>query len=148
MNSLNVKVASPAITRSRLIALFQVKAQKIEPSKGETMMRYSKLFAWLALALGTSILSAQEPYREGRDIRREERQDLNRDYANAQRLRYQIAVDRQRLNEDRRCGRYRAAAEDARDLARDQRALDAQLRHIRSDRAEMSQDYRGNWRNR
>jgi hypothetical protein len=112
-------------------------------------MRYSKLFTWLALALGmalpgTSLVSAAEPYWEGR-------RDLNRDYATLQRLRYQIALDRQRLNEDRRCGRYRAAQEDARDLARDQWALDAQVRHIRRDRAEMYRnyrDYRGDWRDR
>jgi hypothetical protein len=107
-------------------------------------MRY-KILTWLALALGmalagTSLLSAQDRY----DYElREGRRDLNRDYATLQRLRYQVALDRQRLNEDRRCGRYWAAQEDARDLARDRWALDAQVRHIRRDRAEMYRNYRG-----
>ena len=109
-------------------------------------MRYSKLFAGLALALGMAlsgtILSAAEW---------QDRRHINRDYAKVQHLRYEIALDRQRLDEDNRCGRYRAAAEDARDLARHQRALDAQLRDIRRDKADMyrdNSDYRDSWRER
>src|SRR5947207_2730699 len=95
-------------------------------------MRYSTWFAGLALAVGT--LSAAEPYWNGRDFRYE-RQDLRRDYGRADRLRSHIAQDRARLNEDIRCGRDRAAARDAADLARDQRELDTVLRDIRHDRA-------------
>ncbi len=100
-------------------------------------MRYSKWFAGLALAVGMTLpsaLSAAEPYWNGRDFRYE-RQDLRRDYDRVDRLRSHIARDRARLNEDIRCGRDRAAARDAADLARDQRELDAQLRDIRHDRA-------------
>jgi hypothetical protein len=56
-------------------------------------------------------------------------------------MRADIARDRARLNEDIRCGRDRAAARDAADPARDQRALDAQLRDIRRDR----RDYYRQW---
>jgi len=91
-------------------------------------MRYNRLFAWCALAVGmalpgASVLSAADW--NGRDLRH--------DYARGDRMRDDIARDRARLNEDIRCGRRRAAAADARDLARDQRALDAQYRDIQRD---------------
>jgi hypothetical protein len=81
-------------------------------------MRYTKLFAWCALAMalpGASVVSAAD-WRAGGE---------GRDYARVDRLRNDIARDRARLNEDIRCGRRAAAAADARDLARDQRALHA-----------------------
>ena len=92
-------------------------------------MRYNKLFAWCALAVGmalpgASVLSAQD----WRD------RDLRHDWVRVNRMRDDIARDRARLNEDIRCGRSAAAAADARDLARDQRALEAQYRDIRHDR--------------
>jgi hypothetical protein len=92
-------------------------------------MRYTKSFMGFALALGLAVsgvssLSAEDWHN---------RQDLRRDYARVDRLRDDIARDRVRLNEDIRCGRQNAAARDARDLARDQRALNAQRRDIRSD---------------
>ena len=89
-------------------------------------MRYSKLFAWCALAAGmalpgASVLSAADWGARGE----------GRDYGRVNRMRDDIARDRARLNEDIRCGRRAAAAADARDLARDQRALNAQYRDRR-----------------
>jgi hypothetical protein len=112
-------------------------------------MRYSKWFAGLALAVGMTLpgapaLSADEPYWNGRDFRYE-RQDLRRDYDRVDRLRSHIAQDRARLNEDIRCGRDRAAARDAADLARDQRELDAQLRDVRHDRARFYSNRQYGW---
>jgi hypothetical protein len=96
-------------------------------------MRYSKLFAWFTLAVGmaipgASVLSAEGSYWDRRDLRH--------DYSRVNNLRADIARDRARLNEDIRCGRDRAASQDARDLARDQRTLNAQIRDIRHDRAD------------
>lgn len=116
-------------------------------------MRYTKLFAWFTLAVGmagASVLSAEEPYwdRRDRDVHYD-RQDLRRDYRDLRNdyfqlndLRGDIARDRARLDEDIRCGRDQAAAQDARDLARDQRALSALTRDMQHDRADMSWDHR------
>ena len=89
-------------------------------------MRYTKWFASLALAggmavAGTGLASAQE-WRH-----------VDNDYARIDRMRNDIARDRARLDEDIRCGRQQAAARDAADLARDQRALDAQRRDVHND---------------
>jgi hypothetical protein len=125
-------------------------------------MRKSSLFAGFALVValsGASVLSAQERYGEWRDIHHD-RQDLRRDYrdvgsdyAQADRLRADIARDRGRLNENIRCGREWAAQRDAADLARDQRALNGLSRDIRHDPADMyrdrrdlHRDYREAWR--
>ena len=91
-------------------------------------MRYNRLFAWCALAVGmalpgASVLSAADW----------NRRDFRSDYTRVDRMRDDIARDRARLNEDIRCNRRGAAAADARDLARDQRALDAQYRDIQRD---------------
>jgi hypothetical protein len=105
-------------------------------------MRYTKLFAFAAMAAGmllsTSTAKAQDRYwdRDGN------RQHLRQDYSRVDSLRAAVANDRYRLAEDRRCGRVRAAAQDARDLARDQRALDYRLRDIRHDRADVYWDRR------
>jgi hypothetical protein len=101
-------------------------------------MKRSKLITTLAmgiglLAPGAATLSAQDwghGYGNGYGYRH----DLDRDYGRVDRMRADIAHDRARLNEDIRCGRQEAAARDAADLARDQRALDAQWRDIRHDR--------------
>jgi hypothetical protein len=96
-------------------------------------MKYAKYFGLLALAAGMA--SAQD----WRDVRH--------DYNRVDRMQADIAHDRARLNEDIRCGRQAAAARDAADLARDQRALDAQYRDIRRD--VRGDDYRGygrDWR--
>ena len=99
-------------------------------------MKYAKYFGLLALAAG--LASAQD----WRDIRH--------DSYRMERMQADIARDRARLNEDIRCGRQAAAARDAADLARDQRALDAQYRDIRRDlRYGDRDDYRGygrDWR--
>ena len=102
-------------------------------------MRYSKLLAGFAVAAGlalsgASTLSAADYYWDRRDIRQ--------DYYRQDRMRAHIAQDRARLDEDIRCGREEAAARDAADLARDQRALGGQTRDIRHDRAEMYWDRR------
>jgi hypothetical protein len=107
-------------------------------------MRYVKYFAGFALAAGmlaagTSTASAQE----WRD-RYYQRQDLRNDYYRVDAMRDHIARDRARLNEDIRCGRQEAAARDAADLARDQRALNSQSRDIRRD--QYSPRYRNDWR--
>lgn len=99
-------------------------------------MRY-KMLASLALFAG--IAMAQDPYLRW-DIHND-RRDLRHDYSRVARMRDDIARDRVRLDEDIRCGRSWRAAEDARDLARDQRALDAQLRDIRRDRRDIGRDY-------
>src|SRR5260370_41127523 len=107
-------------------------------------MRYTKLFAWFTLAVGmagASVLSAEEPYwdRRDRDIHydrqdlRQDYRDLRHDYSQVNDLRADIARDRWRLDEDIRCGRDQAAAQDARDLARAQRALRALTRASKHD---------------
>jgi len=83
-------------------------------------MTHTKLFALAALAAGMAFPAAAR--------------DIDHDYARVDRMRSDIARDRARLNEDIRCGRTAAASRDAADLARDQRALDAQYRDIRHDR--------------
>jgi hypothetical protein len=105
-------------------------------------MRYKKLFAWAAMATGM-LLSTGTAKAQDRDWYRDgDHQHLRRDYARVDGLRAAVANDRYRLAEDRRCGRRWAAGQDARDLARDQRALDHQLRDIRHDRAELYWDRR------
>ena len=89
-------------------------------------MRY-KMIAMAALTAGmlfsTSTAKADDNYRR----------DLRHDYANADRLRADIARDRYQMQEDYRCGRPWAAQAKARDIERDQRALDRQMRDIRHD---------------
>ena len=99
-------------------------------------MRYTKYFAGFALAVGllaagTPTASAQDYY--GRE-RYYARQDMRYDYRRIAEMREHIARDRARLNEDIRCGRQSAAARDAADLARDQRALEFMVRDVRHDR--------------
>ncbi len=108
-------------------------------------MRYSN---WIAcFALGLSLAAAapaedryEDRYYEGRDLRHDYR-DLHYDYAAVDRLRADVARDRWRLNEDIRCGRQYRAADDAADLARDQRALGALMRDIRHDRRDIRRDW-------
>ena len=104
-------------------------------------MRFSKLFALAAMAAGM-VLSTATARAEDRWDAYRDRRDLRNDYARVNNLRAAIANDRYRLAEDRRCGRFRAAEQDERQLARDQRALDHQLRDIRHDRDEMYWDRR------
>ncbi len=78
-------------------------------------MRYTKYLAGLALAVGMAFPGAATL--SARDFRP--------DYRETNRLRADMARDRVRLNEDLRCGRGVVAAHQARDLARDQRVLNA-----------------------
>ena len=87
-------------------------------------MRYSKLFAWLALAGGLTFAGATSA--KAADLR-----DNNAVAA----MQQHIAADRARMNEDIRCGRSDAAARDAADLARDERALEASHHDVRYDRS-------------
>lgn len=108
-------------------------------------MRYSKVLAWGVLAAGVMVAGAEakaeEPYRESRDVRHDER-DLRGDYARVNAMRYDIAARRARLDEDVRCGRFREAARERRVIEREEAALHAQYRDIRHDRADL---YRDRW---
>jgi hypothetical protein len=117
-------------------------------------MRHSKLFATFTMAAGLAVLGAPtlaaQDWRYGygyaqRQDMREDSRDLNRDYNRVDRMRADIARDRARLDDDIRWGRSAAASHDAADLARDQRALEAQMRDIRHDRTDLRRDYR-DWR--
>src|SRR5438270_7054170 len=103
-------------------------------------MRYTKYFAGFALAVGMLTTGASSMSAQEWGNRYSERQDIRRDYRRIDAMREHIARDRARLNEDIRCGRQAAAARDAADLARDQRALDYQVRDVRHDQ------YRNSWR--
>jgi hypothetical protein len=104
-------------------------------------MRFSKLFALAAMAAGM-VLSTAPAHAEDRWDAYRDRRDLRNDYARVDNLRAAIANDRYRLAEDQRCGRGWAAAQDARNLSRDQHALDRQLRDIHHDRADLYWDRR------
>ena len=104
-------------------------------------MRFSKMFAMAAMAAGvmmsTATARADDRWHEYR-----ERQDLRRDYSRVEYLRNAISNDRYRLAEDRRCGRWRAAEQDERSLARHERELQYQWRDIRHDRRDLYGDRR------
>jgi hypothetical protein len=92
----------------------------------------SKLTEWglvagLLLASGSAF--AQDRYYD--------RQDLRRDYAQANRLRADIARDQYRLDQARRRGDWRKAEAIRRDLYRDQSRLAARDRDIRHDRRDL-----------
>jgi hypothetical protein len=129
-------------------------------------MRYMKFLALPALALAFSAANGLMAYDRDWDDRadmrydradlRHDYRDMRNDYARRDHLLADIEHDRWQMNEAIRCGRDRAAAGFARDLARDQRALDALDRDMRHDRRDMwrdnrdlDRDYRGytyNWR--
>jgi hypothetical protein len=114
-------------------------------------MPYRKLFAHFGLLAGLAMgwagtVSARDWDDEWRgrdyqrqDLRRDYR-DLGGDYARVSAMRADIAGDRVRLNEDIRSGREAAAARHAADLARDQRALKAQLCDIHRDQRDIYRD--------
>ena len=114
-------------------------------------MRYRKVLAYFGLLAGLAVgaagtLSARDWDDEWRG-RESQRQDLRHDYRDlpgdytrVSAMRADIARDRARLNEDIRWGREAAAAKDAADLARDQRALQAHLRDIRHDQRDIDRD--------
>lgn len=108
-------------------------------------MRYTKWFASIALAGGMAVAGSGIASAQDWD-------HVDHDYARIQRMRNDIARDRARLDEDIRCGRQEAAARDAADLARDQRALRAQRADVRRDvrrnqyRDSYYRGYNGDWR--
>lgn len=87
------------------------------------------------LLAGTSMASAQDWRDYHSDYRSDYRQyrDIRQDNYRVARMRADMNRDQARLNEDIRCGRTAAAARDARDLARDQQALNGQVRDIQRD---------------
>ena len=98
----------------------------------------SKLTGW-GLAAGLMLASgafAQDRYYD--------RQDLRRDYAQANRLRADIARDQYRLEQAQRRGDWRKAEAIRRDLYRDQSRLAARDRDIRHDRRDLRYD--NGWR--
>jgi hypothetical protein len=84
-------------------------------------MRIDKTFALLAVVAGMALAGASSVKAQDRywDTRRD---------ARIERLQNDIARDRWRLDNDIRRGKGRAASHVARDLAKDQRKLDRQLR--------------------
>ena len=95
-------------------------------------MRFSKLMGWAVVAVGmiaTGVKANAADFDHGRF----ERRDLRHDYARVEELRRDIRADQARLNEDLRCGRTFAARAEARDIARDRAALQAQYRDIHRD---------------
>ena len=114
-------------------------------------MRYRKVLASFGVLAGLAVgaagtLSARDwdDSWHGRDYQRQDLRhdyrDLSGDYARVNAMRPDIARDRARLNEDIRCGREAAAARDAADPARGQRALEAQLRDIRHNQNDIYRD--------
>ena len=110
-------------------------------------MRYWKSFASYTLAAGLALGGAMTLSARDRYLRRDYR-DLDSDYGHVNALRADIAPDRVRLHEDIRLGRPVAASREAADLARDRRALRAELRDIHRDRQDIDRDrlYRNWWR--
>jgi hypothetical protein len=85
--------------------------------------------------------SQAEAYRyyQRRDLH-EDYRDIQNDYAQVDRLRADIARDRYQLHEALEAGDEWRASSIARDLARDQRALDALLRDIARDHRDIRRD--------
>jgi hypothetical protein len=83
----------------------------------------------------------EAPYRyyQRQDLR-EDYRDVQHDYAQVDRLRADIARDRYQLQQAWQNGDEWRASNIARDLARDQRALDALLRDIARDRRDIHRD--------
>jgi hypothetical protein len=105
-------------------------------------MKYCRILTMAAMAAAMVFSATTARAQDGYWDRYHDRQDLRRDYARVERLRADIARDQYRLNENLRCGRNYAAERDARDLARDQRALAGLLRDIRHDRRDLYWDRR------
>lgn len=99
-----------------------------------------RTLASMTVVFGMALASA--PGLFAQDIRND-RRDLHRDYERVERLRRKVARDQWRLDRDYRYGNRWAADRDARELARDQAALDYQLRDIRHDRRDLNRDYQG-----
>ena len=103
--------------------------------------------AILAVAAGAicATAHAQDRYYDRQDLRGDYR-DVQRDYAQAGRLRADIARDQYRLNEARRVGDRFAARQIENDLRRDRHALKALDHDIRHDRRDIRKDQRDLYR--
>lgn len=104
-------------------------------------MRFTEWIGSIALAGGMAVAGTQAA--SAQDWR-----DIRNDSYRIEQMQGHIAADRARLDEDIRCGREEAAARDAADLARDQRALRAQVNDVRRDARGYNRDgnYRDNFR--
>lgn len=108
-------------------------------------MRTSALSAWIlaaaALAFCGTAAKAQDRYYDRQDLRGDYR-DIQRDYAQADRLRADIARDYYERDQALRYGdRYRAR-QISRDIDRDKHALKALERDMRHDRRDIHRDQR------
>ena len=80
-------------------------------------------------------------YDQRQDVR-DDRRDLRSDYGQLNRMRADVSEDRYRLNDAIARGDQGAASRIAGDLARDQRALDAQQADINRDHRDVREDRR------
>ena len=109
-------------------------------------MRTAKFSVWI-LAVGALVVpgaaTAQDRYYNRQDLRSDYR-DVQRDYAQLDRLRADVARDQYRLNEARRYGDHFSARQISADLRRDKHALKAlehDIRHdIRRDQRDLYRD--------
>ena len=111
-------------------------------------MRISKCSAWILAASFLTISGAavaQDRYYDRQDLRGDSR-DIQRDYAQADRLRADIARDQYQLEQARYYGDRRAAKRISHDLRRDQEALNRLMRDIRHDRRDIRRDQRDLYR--
>ncbi len=130
-------------------------------------MKYTKMIAINALAValgGGSLLAADgffgHDYRvdvrignydqdRSRDRFWRQKEDLRRDEAKAEALRFEIARDRERIRHHLWEGRRFEASRDARELERDEHAYRELMAHIARDRARLfgdDREYRGDYR--
>ena len=107
-------------------------------------MRTGKFSAGI-LAVGALMLSGIARADDRRDLRGDYR-DIQRDYAQADRLRADIARDQYQLDQARRYGDRYAAKRISRDLQHDQKALYHLMRDIRHDRRDIHRDQRDLYR--
>ncbi len=98
-------------------------------------MKLTRYFAGFALAMGLLAAGATTASAQDFRYRANQRQDVRQDYRRVAELREHIARDRARMNENIRRGRRAAAARDAADLARDERALRYLERDLRHDQS-------------
>ena len=100
-------------------------------------MRYSKLVVWAVMAAGIVVTGAQakaqEHYAPSREFRQDQR-EFNRDHARVNELRNDIARHRAKLADDLRFRRTRAAAQERREIAREEALLASLTRDMRHDR--------------
>ena len=111
-------------------------------------MRTAKFSAGIlavAALMFSGIAKADDRYEDRRDLRGDYR-DIQHDYAQADRLRADIARDQYQLDQAWRFGDRDAARRISHDLRRDQKALDRLMRDIRHDRHDIRRDQRDLYR--